>query len=106
MDELTNMLRRYIVLETAIIASDKKKDSKTENKWKPKYSVCGKAYSNMMVCFISKGVIRKETILETKYRLPVQRIQVDLCGSFRYNNFKSDKYFLTIRDAYYRYYGV
>ena len=60
----------------------------------------------MMVCFISKGVIRKETILETKYRLPVQRIQVDLCGSFRYNNFKSDKYFLTIRDAYYRYYGV
>ena len=57
-------------------------------------------------CTVSKGTIRKGKASSTYYTSPLQLIQVDLCGSFRYKNFKSDKYFMTIRDAYLRYYHV
>lgn len=57
-------------------------------------------------CSLSKGIIKKGTTSQTEYTSPLQLIQVDLCGGFRYKNFNSDKYFMTIRDAYSRYYSV
>ena len=57
-------------------------------------------------CTLSKGTIQKGPMSSTNYTSPLQLIQVDLCGSFRYKNFTSDKFFMTIRDAYSRYYTV
>lgn len=57
-------------------------------------------------CSLSKGTINKGVISPAEYTSPLQLLQVDLCGPFRYKNYKSEKYFMTIRDAYSRYYSV
>ena len=57
-------------------------------------------------CLLSKELIHKGKVASTVYKSPLQLIQADLCGGFRYKSFTSDKYFLTIRDAYSRYYSV
>ncbi|KAK5959780.1 uncharacterized protein PWA37_001157 [Arxiozyma heterogenica] len=57
-------------------------------------------------CSLSKGVMKKGKISDTQYTSPLQLLQVDICGQFRYTNFSDSKYFLTIRDAYSRYYSV
>ena len=57
-------------------------------------------------CSLSKGTINKGVISPVEYTSPLQLIQVDLCGPFRYKNYKSEKFFMTIRDAYSRYYSV
>lgn len=57
-------------------------------------------------CSVSKGVMHKGTTSTTQYTTPLQLLSVDLCGPFRYEDFNSNKYFMTIRDAYSRYYVV
>ena len=57
-------------------------------------------------CSLAKATSRKGKTSQTVYSHPLQLLQVDLCGNFRYKNFTSSHYFLTIRDAYSRYYTV
>lgn len=57
-------------------------------------------------CSVSKGVMKKGKTSTTTYTQPLQMIQVDLCGPFSYDNHSDHRYFLTIRDAYTRYYEV
>ncbi|EDO14410.1 Tkp5 protein [Vanderwaltozyma polyspora DSM 70294] len=51
-------------------------------------------------CALAKGVMRKGEPSETKLTCPLQLVQVDLCGGFRYKEFEDNKYFMTIRDAF------
>ena len=55
---------------------------------------------------LAKAISRRGKTSQTVYSQPLQLPQVDLCGNFRYKNFTSSRYFLTIRDAYSRYYTV
>ena len=57
-------------------------------------------------CSLAKAISRKGRTSQTIYSHPLQLLQVDLCGNFRYRNFTDSRYFLTIRDAYSRYYTV
>ena len=57
-------------------------------------------------CSLAKAISRKGRTSQTVYSHPLQLLQVDLCGNFRYRNFTDSRYFLTIRDAYSRYYTV
>ena len=57
-------------------------------------------------CSLAKAISRKGRTSQTVYSHPLQLLQVDLCGNFRYKNFTDSRYFLTIRDAYSRYYTV
>ena len=57
-------------------------------------------------CSLAKAISRKGKTSRTVYSQPLQLLQVDLCGNFRYKNFTGSHYFLTIRDAYSRYYTV
>ncbi|EDO19635.1 Tkp5 protein [Vanderwaltozyma polyspora DSM 70294] len=57
-------------------------------------------------CALAKGVMRKGKPSDTKLTCPLQLVQVGLCGGFRYKEFKDNKYFMTIRDAFTRYYVV
>ena len=57
-------------------------------------------------CSLAKATSRKGKTSQTVYSHPLQLLQVDLCGNFRYKNFTSSHYFLTIQDAYSRYYTV
>lgn len=50
--------------------------------------------------------MNKGPLSTTTYEHVLELIQVDLCGSFRYNGYKDNKYFMTIRDAASRYYSV
>ena len=63
-------------------------------------------YTLCPTCSLSKGIVRKGKSSNTVYSAPLQLIQVDVCGHFKYTGFSDDKYFLTIRDAYSRYYTV
>jgi len=57
-------------------------------------------------CALSKGKIHKGSISTTKIRAPLELIQVDICGSFRYHDYIDSKYFLTIMDKYSSFYAV
>ena len=57
-------------------------------------------------CSLVKATSRKGKTSRTVYSQPLQLLQVDLCGNFRYKNFTSSRYVLTIQDAYSRYYTV
>ncbi|EDV09647.1 conserved hypothetical protein [Saccharomyces cerevisiae RM11-1a] len=63
-------------------------------------------YTICPTCSLAKGTIKKGKVSLKKYTQPLQMVQADLCGGFRYQEFQSNKYFLTIRDAYSRYYSV
>ena len=63
-------------------------------------------YTLCPTCSLSKGIVRKGKSSNTVYSAPLQLIQVDVCGHFKYTGFSDDKYFLTIRDVYSRYYTV
>lgn len=63
-------------------------------------------YTLCPTCSLSKATIVKGKVSDTVYTSPLQLIQIDLCGPFRYENFTSTKYFMTVRDAYSRYYVV
>ncbi|CCK71153.1 uncharacterized protein KNAG_0G00963 [Huiozyma naganishii CBS 8797] len=55
-------------------------------------------------CAISKSTVRKGSVSSSVYTAPLQLLQADLCGPFRYDNYVDGRYFLTIRDAYSRCY--
>ena len=57
-------------------------------------------------CCLSKAVTRKGVPSLKTYTHPLELIQVDICGGFRYDSYNDKKYFLTIRDAATRYYSV
>ena len=57
-------------------------------------------------CCLSKAVTRKGVPSLKTYTHPLELIQVDICGGFRYDSYNNKKYFLTIRDAATRYYSV
>ena len=62
------------------------------------------SYTLCPTCTLSKATLRKGNVSSHEYTAPLQLIQVDLCGPFNYNS--NNKYFLTIRDAYSRYYEI
>ena len=57
-------------------------------------------------CSLSKAVTKKGVPSLKTYHHPLELIQVDICGGFRYNSYNDKRYFLTIRDAATRYYSV
>ena len=57
-------------------------------------------------CCLSKAVTRKGVPSLKTYTHPLELIQFDICGGFRYDSYNNKKYFLTIRDAATRYYSV
>ncbi|CCK72699.1 uncharacterized protein KNAG_0L00780 [Huiozyma naganishii CBS 8797] len=57
-------------------------------------------------CAIGKGKIHKGRHISSASTAPLQLIQTDLCGGFRYNECVDSKYFLTISDSYSRYYSA
>ena len=48
-------------------------------------------------CCLSKAVTRKGVPSLKTYTHPLELIQVDICGGFRYDSYNNKKYFLTIR---------
>ncbi|CCK69760.1 uncharacterized protein KNAG_0C06675 [Huiozyma naganishii CBS 8797] len=63
-------------------------------------------YSLCSTCVTAKGQLSKGVISDFKATAPLQLVQVDLCGGFRYEEYVDSKCFLTIRDSYSRYYFV
>ena len=63
-------------------------------------------YTICPTCALSKATTRRGKLSKHAYKSPLQLLQVDLCGNFRYRNFVGKQYFITIRDAYSRYYTV
>lgn len=55
---------------------------------------------------LSKGNISKGKTSVSKATAPLELIQADICGSFRYKDYLDNKYFLTIIDKYSSYYAV
>ena len=57
-------------------------------------------------CSLSKGKITKGRMSDSKASAPLELIQVDICGGFRYNDYVDTKYFLTIIDKFSSYYDA
>ena len=109
-------------LNTSNVTKDVMKPSHPSELWHSRFGhPGGVVYSKMMktfelpkppsqdfgvcpTCALSKNVQRKGKMSTTVYTTPLQMIQVDLCGGFRYREYIDAKYFLTIRDAYSGYY--
>lgn len=56
-------------------------------------------------CSVSKEVIHKGITSTTNYTILLQLISVDICDPIRYEDFNSNKHFMTLRDTYSRYYA-
>ena len=55
-------------------------------------------------CVTSKAIIKKGPISNRSLTAPLQLVAVDLCGSFRYQDYVDSKCFLTIIDVFSRFY--
>lgn len=53
-------------------------------------------FSVCPTCALGKNVQNKEKISNTVYTTPLQMIQIDLCGGFRYREYVNSKYFFAI----------
>lgn len=57
-------------------------------------------------CILTKGKIRKGHTSDIKVSAPLELIQVNICGSFRYKYYVDSKNFLAIIDKFSNYYDV
>ena len=57
-------------------------------------------------CALSKGKKSKGKSSSNTLSAPLELVQVDICGDFRYHDYVGNKYFLTIIDGFSSYYDV